>query len=138
MSAAPRPYTLVAELTYACPLRCAYCSNPVSVQQRAAPLDVTDWQRVIREAEALGVLQVHFTGGEPLLHPDLEQLVVEAHAADLYVNLITSGVPLSRERLTRLQQAGLDHLQLSLQAVSEGKSRQIAGVDALARKRQVA
>jgi PqqA peptide cyclase len=138
VNAAPRPYTLVAELTYACPLRCAYCSNPVSVQQSAAPLDLTNWRRVIREAEALGVLQVHFTGGEPLLYPDLEQLVAEARTAELYVNLISSGLPLSRERLALLQRAGLDHLQLSLQAVSERTSRQIAGVDALARKRQVA
>jgi pyrroloquinoline quinone biosynthesis protein E len=138
VSGAPRPYTLVAELTYACPLRCAYCSNPVSAQQRAAPLTTSDWRRLIREAEELGVMQVHFTGGEPLLYAELEDLVSEARGAGLYVNLITSGLPLSRERLAQLQQAGLDHLQLSLQAVSPAASRRIAGVDALARKRQTA
>ncbi len=138
MSVAPRPYTLVAELTYACPLRCAYCSNPVSVAQHAEPLATSDWRRVIREAEALGVMQVHFTGGEPLLYADLEQLVAEARAANLYVNLITSGLPLSRERLALLKQAGLEHLQLSLQAVGAETSRRISGIDALSRKRQVA
>jgi PqqA peptide cyclase len=138
MSSPPRPYTLIAELTYACPLRCAYCSNPISIQQTAAPLGASDWRRVIREAEALGVMQVHFTGGEPLLYAELEQLVAEAGAAQLYVNLISSGLPLSRERLASLQRAGLDHLQLSLQAVSGEASRRIAGVDALARKREAA
>lgn len=138
MSAVPRPYTLVAELTYACPLRCAYCSNPVSIRQKAEPLDTSDWCRVIREAEGLGVMQVHFTGGEPLLYSELEQLVAEARAAQLYVNLVSSGLPVSRERLALLQQAGLDHLQLSLQAASAQTSRYIAGVDGLARKRQVA
>jgi pyrroloquinoline quinone biosynthesis protein E len=119
-------------------LRCAYCSNPISIQQTAPPLQTSDWLRVIREAEALGVMQVHFTGGEPLLFADLEQLVAEARAAQLYVNLISSGLPLSRERLACLQRAGLDHLQLSLQAVSAEASRRIAGVDALARKCKVA
>jgi PqqA peptide cyclase len=138
MSRAPRPYTLVAELTYACPLRCAYCSNPVSVRQQAAPLATDDWQRVIREAEELGVMQVHFTGGEPLLFADLEQLVSTARAAELYVNVVSSGLPLSRERLAQLQRAGLDHLQLSLQAVAGDTSRRIAGFDALPRKRRAA
>ena len=138
MSPPPRPYTLIAELTYACPLRCAYCSNPTSIQQMATPLGTGDWRRVIREAEALGVMQVHFTGGEPLLYADLEQLVAEARATQLYVNLISSGLPLTRERLAGLQRAGLDHLQLSLQAATAQASQRIAGVDALARKRQVA
>ncbi len=93
----PRPYTLVAELTYRCPLRCAYCSNPVSLGQTAEPMGASDWVRVIREAEALGVVQVHFTGGEPLLYDELELLVAEARAADLYVNLISSGLPLARD-----------------------------------------
>jgi pyrroloquinoline quinone biosynthesis protein E len=134
----PSPYTLIAELTYACPLRCAYCSNPIGLQQQSRPLTTDDWCRVIREAESLGVMQVHFTGGEPLLYADLERLVAEARSADLYVNLITSGLPVSRERLARLKRAGLEHLQLSLQAVDPEASRRICGVDALSRKRQVA
>jgi PqqA peptide cyclase len=135
---APRPFTLVAELTYRCPLRCAYCSNPVSIQQRAPELGLADWQRVLREAEALGVVHVHFTGGEPLLYPDLEVLVATARDVDLYVNLITSGLPLSRERLVALRDAGLEHVQLSLQAVTPELSRQVAGVAALEQKLRAA
>jgi pyrroloquinoline quinone biosynthesis protein E len=128
---------LVAELTYRCPLRCAYCSNPIEVQDRAA-LAGADWQRVLNEASELGVVQVHFTGGEPLLRDDLEALVTRAAQLELYSNLITSGVPLTRERLAGLQAAGLCALQLSFQAARPGASAAIAGVDAFEHKRQVA
>src|SRR5438132_3301203 len=75
MSEEPRPYTLVAELTYRCPLRCAYCSNPTDWARHADALTTDDWFRVFREAEALGVVQLNLTGGEPLLRDDLEPLV---------------------------------------------------------------
>jgi PqqA peptide cyclase len=132
-----RPYVLVAELTYRCPLRCAYCSNPTQVQDRAA-LAGADWQRILGEASELGVVQVHFTGGEPLLCEDLEALVARAAELELYSNLITSGLPLTRERLAGLQAAGLCALQLSFQAARLGPSASIAGVDAFAHKLQVA
>lgn len=132
-----RPYVLIAELTYRCPLRCAYCSNPTQVQDRPA-LATADWQRVLDEAGELGVMQVHFTGGEPLLHDDLEALVARAAQLELYSNLITSGMPLTRERLAGLQAAGLCAVQLSFQAARVGPSAAIAGVDAFAHKLQVA
>jgi pyrroloquinoline quinone biosynthesis protein E len=131
---APRPTTLIAELTYACPLRCAYCSNPVTTRQSAAPLDTQDWCRVLDEAEQMGVLHVHFTGGEPLLFRDLELLVARARRSGLYTNLITSGTPLSRARLEALKQSGLEHVQLSLQGASSATNRTVAGVDVLEQK----
>jgi pyrroloquinoline quinone biosynthesis protein E len=132
-----RPYVLVAELTYRCPLRCAYCSNPTEPQDRPA-LAGADWLRVLGEASELGVVQVHFTGGEPLLRDDLEALVARAAELELYSNLITSGLPLTRARLADLQAAGLCALQLSFQAARPGSSAVIAGIDAFAHKRQVA
>ena len=102
MSEEPRPYTLVAELTYRCPLRCAYCSNPTDWARHADALTTDDWLRVFREAEALGVVQLNLTGGEPLLRDDLEPLVEGARRLDLYTNLITSGIPLTRARLGRV------------------------------------
>jgi pyrroloquinoline quinone biosynthesis protein E len=134
----PRPYTLVAELTYRCPLRCAYCSNPVNVSAMGAELDTAAWSRVFQEAEALGVMQVTLTGGEPLLRPDLDELVAAARATDLYTTLITSGVPLERERLARLRDAGLDGVQLSFQDTDQAGALRVAGMDALAEKLQVA
>ena len=133
-----RPYTLVAELTYRCPLRCAYCSNPVRLDAVGAELDTATWARAFAEAESIGVMQVNLTGGEPLVRDDLEHLVTAARASDLYTTLITSGVPLTRDRLARLRDAGLDGLQLSIQDLDSAEAVRIAGLDALARKRDVA
>ncbi len=121
-----RPYTLTAELTYRCPLHCAYCSNPTSYEGRTA-LDTDQWRGLLTEAEAIGVMQVNLTGGEPLLRSDLEQLVAHAHHLGLYTNLITSGVPLSRPRLSRLRANGLDAVQLSLQSTDRLLADHIAG-----------
>jgi pyrroloquinoline quinone biosynthesis protein E len=131
---APRPWTLIAELTYACPLRCAYCSNPVTRPSAGELLSLAEWQLVLTQAEELGVMQIHFTGGEPLLHPELEQLVSTAHALQLYTTLVTSGVPLARDRLERLAGSGLEHVQLSLQSLDAGTARRVCGVDKLAEK----
>lgn len=138
MSDEPRPYTLVAELTYRCPLRCAYCSNPLDWAGHADALTTEDWLRVFREAEALGVVQLNLTGGEPLLRDDLERLVEGARGLDLYTNLITSGIPLARDRLARLKAAGLDNVQVSIQDVTAPASDRVAGVRAFDRKLEVA
>jgi pyrroloquinoline quinone biosynthesis protein E len=130
------PDTLVAELTYACPLKCGYCSNPVVASKRA--LSTAEWTRTFDEAAALGVLQLHLTGGEPLLRDDLEVLVAAARRADLYVNLITSGVGLTRQRLAALIEAGVDHVQLSFQAADATKNDALGGVRSYAQKREVA
>jgi len=136
--ASPRPYTLVAELTYRCPLRCVYCSNPLDYARHGDALDTAAWLRVFREAEALGVVQLHLTGGEPLVRDDLEPLVEGARALDLYTNLITSGIPCTRERLERLRAAGLDNVQVSIQDVRAPESDRIAGLRSFERKLEVA
>lgn len=133
-----RPYTLVAEITYRCPLQCLYCSNPVSSAGHGADLDSTLWQRVFTDASALGVVQVTLSGGEPLVRSDLEVIVHDAQRAGLYTNLITGGVPLSRARLARLRECGLDALQLSLQDTVPQAAAAVAGGDFLAQKLAVA
>jgi len=138
MSSAPRPYTLVAELTYACPLHCVYCSNPLDFARHHDALDTADWRRVLREAEQLGVVQVNLTGGEPLLRADLEHLIEEARALDLYTNLITSGIPLERERLLRFRRLGLDNVQVSIQDARPAESDRVAGREVFQRKLVVA
>jgi pyrroloquinoline quinone biosynthesis protein E len=134
----PRPFTLVAELTYRCPLRCVYCSNPRESDVQAPELDSATWLQAFAQAKALGVWQLHLTGGEPLLRRDLELLIGGAHAEGLYVNLITSGLPLDRRRLARLVEAGLEHLQLSFQGPAAADSVDFAGVPAFERKLEVA
>jgi pyrroloquinoline quinone biosynthesis protein E len=134
----PRPFTLVAELTYRCPLRCVYCSNPVDYAAQRGELDTQSWLRVLAEAEQLGVVQVHLTGGEPLLRPDLEALVAGARELGLYTNLITSAVSLTRQRLERLAAQGLDNIQISVQGLAEADAERIAGRAALGHKLQAA
>jgi len=138
MSEGERPYTLVAELTYRCPLRCLYCSNPLDYGAHGDELDTATWVRVLREAEDLGVVQVNLTGGEPLVRDDLETLIEECRRLDLYTNLMTSGVPLRRERLARFRALGLDNVQISIQDTEAGPSDRIAGVKAFDRKLEVA
>ncbi|HVN29873.1 MAG TPA: pyrroloquinoline quinone biosynthesis protein PqqE [Candidatus Binataceae bacterium] len=138
MSAAPRPYTLVAELTYRCPLRCVYCSNPVDFALHRDELTTDDWRRAFSEAAELGVVQVHLSGGEPMLRDDLPELIRHARACDLYTNLITGGTLLDEDKLHRLRDAGLDHIQLSIQGVASDVAEKIAGVRSHQKKMEVA
>src|ERR1700682_6402000 len=135
--AAPTPLALIAELTHRCPLHCVYCSNPLELKQRADELSTEIWSRVFREAAEAGVLQVDFTGGEPLARPDVVELVRAAREAGLYVSLITSGLPLDEARLDALVQAGLDHIQLSFQGATEESANEISGTKAHAHKLRV-
>ncbi len=137
MSDEPRPYTLVAELTYRCPLRCSYCSNPIDWAKRKNELDTETWLRVFREAEDLGVVGLNLTGGEPILRRDLEALIAGARKLDLYTNLITSGIPLSRARLEKFRAAGLDNVQVSVQDVDAKASDRIAGLSSFEKKLEV-
>ena len=111
------PLWLLAEVTYRCPLHCVFCYNPVDFAktERTGELATADWLRVLREARALGAVQCGFSGGEPLMRDDLEELIAEAHRLGYYTNLLTSGVGLTRERAQALKAAGLDHVQLSFQ-----------------------
>ena len=128
------PFSLIAELTHRCPLHCLYCSNPIELQRSQEELSTEDWKRVFRQAAAMGVLHLHLTGGEPLVRRDLEELIAVARDAGLYVNMITSGVGLTEDRLSNLVKAGLDHLQLSFQDLDESSANHIAGTRAHAIK----
>jgi len=114
MSVGP-PLWLLLELTYRCPLHCVFCYNPTEFARTGAELATADWIRVLREARSLGSVQLGLSGGEPLMREDLEALVAEAHALGYYINLITSGVGMTEERIGALKRAGLDHIQLSFQ-----------------------
>jgi pyrroloquinoline quinone biosynthesis protein E len=121
------PLALIAELTHRCPLHCVYCSNPLELQSRAEELTAETWSRVFQEAADAGVLQADFTGGEPLTRTDIIDLVYAARGAGLYVNLITSGLPLDEAKLAALVEAGLDHFQLSFQGAREEIANEISG-----------
>ena len=109
------PLWLLAELTYRCPLHCVYCSNPVDYASYGAELSTAEWLRVLRQGRELGATQLGFSGGEPLMREDLEELVAEARKLGYYSNLITSGVGLNERRIAAFKEGGLDHIQLSFQ-----------------------
>jgi PqqA peptide cyclase len=135
----PAPLGLLAELTHRCPLGCPYCSNPLALDKRNDELDTATWGRVFREAAALGVLQVHLSGGEPAARRDLPEIVKAGREAGLYNNLITSAVGLTSQNLAVLADAGLDHVQISIQDSDEISADHIAGYNgASARKRAIA
>jgi pyrroloquinoline quinone biosynthesis protein E len=119
--------SLLAELTHRCPLQCPYCSNPLALERAAAELDTATWQRVIEEAHALGVLQTHFSGGEPTLRRDLPELIRHASALGQYTNLITAAVLLDQAKVDALADAGLDHVQVSVQDSDAANAERIGG-----------
>jgi PqqA peptide cyclase len=133
-----RPFGLLAELTYACPLHCPYCSNPLNLGDYSDELTTQEWRRVLAEAKELGVLQLHLSGGEPLQRRDLVEIVRCATGLGLYTNLITSGLSLSPHRAEQLRAAGLDHVQISIQADEPTLADRIAGTPSFERKKAAA
>ncbi|MBV9567456.1 MAG: pyrroloquinoline quinone biosynthesis protein PqqE [Hyphomicrobiales bacterium] len=134
-----RPVGLLAELTHRCPLACPYCSNPLELDARERELDTATWKRVFSEAASVGILQLHLSGGEPASRRDLVELVAHAAMLGLYSNLITSGIGLTQALVTKLAEAGLDHVQLSIQDSEPQSADHIAGYKgAFARKVEVA
>ncbi len=133
------PLGMLAELTHRCPLQCPYCSNPIRLLKAADELDTQTWLSAFWQAADLGVLQVHLSGGEPTLRQDLEDFVNALSGRGVYTNLITAGVTLTRDRVKRLADHGLDHIQLSLQALDPAVADRIGNYkDSLAKKLAVA
>ncbi len=129
-----RPFGLLAELTYRCPLHCPYCSNPVQLTRTGVELTTGEWRRVIDEASTMGVVHILFSGGEPLLYKDLAELVASAREVGMYTNLITSALGLNHRRAEQLRDAGLDSVQISFQADDAELADAIAGTKAYNRK----
>ena len=121
------PYAVLAELSHRCPLQCPYCSNPLDLERASGECTTDEWRRVMDEAVELGILHVHFSGGEPTVRRDLEDLVAHAAKVGLYSNLITSAVTLDEARVRRLAERGLDHVQISFQDSTSELGDRVAG-----------
>ena len=139
LACARAPIGLLAELTHRCPLQCPYCSNPLELERVNTELTTEEWQRVMRQAAQLGILQIHLSGGEPTVRRDLEEIIKAAADAGLYTNLITAAVLLTRERLMKLKEAGLDHVQISIQDVGSAADNadRIAGYKGGSAKKRI-
>lgn len=129
------PMWLLAELTYACPLQCPYCSNPLQLEgSRKQELSTEQWLQVMQQARELGAVQLGFSGGEPMVRKDLEVLVQQASQMGFYCNVITSALGLNRDRLLALRDAGLNHLQISFQGSDPETNARFGGSDSFAHK----
>ncbi len=132
------PRWLLAELSYKCPLQCPYCSNPLDYAKYGDELSTEDWKRVLTQARKMGAVQLGFSGGEPLTRQDLPELVKHARELGYYSNLITSGYGLDEAKIVQLKQAGLDHIQVSIQASSQELNDHLAGTESYQHKQEVA
>ncbi|MBU9160133.1 pyrroloquinoline quinone biosynthesis protein PqqE [Burkholderia multivorans] len=121
------PLWLLAELTYRCPLQCPYCSNPLDFARHGDELDTGQWFEVMAQARQMGAVQIGFSGGEPLVRPDLAALLGEARRLGYYTNLITSGIGLTEDKIDAFRRAGLDHIQISFQASDATVNDMLAG-----------
>ena len=75
----------------------------------------------------MGAAQLGFSGGEPLVRPDLAELIKAARDMGYYTNLITSGIGLTEQKVRDFKVAGLDHIQISFQAADEAVNNMLAG-----------
>jgi len=133
-----KPLWLLAELTYRCPLQCPYCSNPIEIAKYKDELSTEDWIRVMREGRKMGATQLGFSGGEPLVRQDLEELIAEARQLGYYTNLITSGVGMDENRIKAFKKVGLDHIQVSFQASNEELNNYLGGSKTFQHKLEMA
>jgi len=108
-------------------LQCPYCSNPVEFGRYTGELDTQEWLDILDQAAALGVVQVHFSGGEPLLRKDIVQIIRKARDLNFYTNLSTGGTLLTEKLIHELRSARLDNLQISIQDADSHKSDYISG-----------
>jgi len=97
-----------------CNLSCAYC-NEYDDHSKPVPLEVLK-QRVDRLA-SFGTTIITISGGEPLLHPELDLLIRHIRSRGIIAGLITNGYLLTAERIEQLNRAGLEHLQISIDNV---------------------
>jgi MoaA/NifB/PqqE/SkfB family radical SAM enzyme len=97
-----------------CNLACGYCNE---YDDHSDPVATCDLLRRIDRLAALGTGIITLSGGEPLLHPDLDEIIARIRHHGSIATLITNGYLLSRDRIRRLNRAGLDHLQISIDNV---------------------
>jgi MoaA/NifB/PqqE/SkfB family radical SAM enzyme len=97
-----------------CNLACAYCNEYDDVS-KPVPIE-TVYERLDSLAR-LGTTCITISGGEPLLHPDLDLIIARVRKNGMIAGMITNGYLLTAERIKRLNRAGLDHLQISIDNV---------------------
>ena len=122
-----RPMAATLALTDHCQCFCGHCSAAMRSTERPE-LTTSEWKRVIDECVRLGVQLVTFTGGEPLLRPDLEELVASVPSDLAVPTFFSNGLALTEQRLRSLKDAGLYAIQLSLDSPDPDAHDEMRGV----------
>ncbi|MGH9356179.1 MAG: radical SAM protein [Terriglobia bacterium] len=97
-----------------CNLSCGYCNE---YDDFSKPVPIAELQKRVTHLADLGTSIITISGGEPLLHPELEDLIAAIRLRGMIAGLITNGYLLTADRIQRLNRAGLDHLQISIDNV---------------------
>ncbi len=111
------PINVVMAVTYRCQCQCPHCYASIEGRSVGRELSTVEFLSVLNQLKALGVLQVLFTGGEPLLRPDIFDLIAHARRIGLLTRLSTNGYLLDRACAARLKRAGLIHCGISIDEV---------------------
>jgi len=112
------PGTCTLSITPRCPCRCVHCSADRFVTEKRRELTLDELKSVVDQAVDLGVSNVVFTGGEPMVRQDLYDLIAHVDKTRAHVMIFTSGVLLTDKNVERLAAAGLDSLNVSIDADS--------------------
>lgn len=110
----PRPTTCTLQVTTHCQLNCAHCSAARFKTVQREELSHEEWLSVIRQAENLGCYNIVFTGGEPLLRPDIFDLVAAVDREKAHPMMFSNGILLNETNVAKLQEAGLYSLFVSV------------------------
>src|SRR5437588_6135083 len=111
-----------------CNLSCAYCNE---YDDFSDPVPLEEMYRRIDKLGVLGATLVTISGGETLLHPQLDEIIARIRSNGAIAGLITNGYLLTAERIQRLNRAGLDHLQISIDNVmpDDGSKKSLKVLD---------
>jgi len=97
-----------------CNLACTYCNE---FDDHSDPVPIEEMERRIDELGRLGTSVITISGGEPLLHPELDRVIERIRRTGAIAGMITNGYLLMPDRIQRLNRAGLDHMQISIDNV---------------------
>ncbi|MCE5198726.1 radical SAM protein [bacterium] len=110
----PQPTVCTLQVTTRCQANCVHCSAAKHKRQYDADLTTQEWKRVVRESEQLGSVTIIFTGGEPLLRPDIFELIDWVDKDEAVVGIFSNGLLLNQENINKLKNAGLWFIHVSI------------------------
>lgn len=110
----PQPTVCTLQVTTRCQANCIHCSAARHKRPGEPELSTDDWKRVIRESEQLGIVTIVFTGGEPLLRPDIYELIEWVDKDEAVALMFCNGLLLDKDRVEKLSKAGLWAIHVSI------------------------